>query len=90
MNDSVVVDLPEKSYDNLFLMPREKPLPKKKELTKWEAFAQTKGIFWNLKIKRAKENLGINAKKKKSRMVWDEKTKSWKPRWGYMRAAKAS
>lgn len=52
MNDSVVVDLPEKSYDNLFLMPREKPLPKKKELTKWEAFAQTKGIFGNLKIKK--------------------------------------
>jgi len=75
VNDSVVVDLPEKSYENLFLMPREKPLPKKKEMTKWEAFAQTKGI---------------NAKKKKSRMVWDEKTKSWKPRWGYMRAAKAS
>ena len=49
VNDSVVVDLPEKSYENLFLMPREKPLPKKKEMTKWEAFAQTKG--YEVKIK---------------------------------------
>ena len=31
---------------------------------------------------------GINAKKKKSRMVWCEVTKSWKPRWGYMSAKK--
>jgi len=74
IGDAVVVELPEKRHDSLFLMPREKPLPKKKALTKWEAFAKTKGI---------------NAKKKKSRMVWDEVTKSWKPRWGYMRAAKA-
>ena len=52
----MVVDLPEKSYDNLFLMPREKPLPKNKELTKWEAFAQTKGIFCDLKIKKKQLN----------------------------------
>jgi len=75
VGDAVVVELPDKRYDNLFLMPREKPLPKKKKLTKWEEFAKAKGI---------------NGKKKKSRMLWDEKTKSWKPRWGYMRAAKAN
>ena len=43
IHDAVVVDLPEKKTDNMFMMPREKPLPKKKAQTKWEAFAETKG-----------------------------------------------
>jgi len=75
VNDSVVTELPEKKYDDVFVQPREKPIPKKSAQTKWEAFATLKGI---------------NAKKKKSRMVWCEITNSWKPRWGYMRAEKAS
>ena len=45
IGDAVVVELPEKRHDSLFLMPREKPLPKKKALTKWEAFAKSKGFF---------------------------------------------
>ena len=65
--------LPDKPKTGPFACPREKPLPKKKPQTKWEAFAAQKGI---------------NAKKKKSRMVWCEVTKSWKPRWGYMSAKK--
>ena len=36
--------------------------------TKWELFCQAKGI---------------DPKKKKSRMVWDEASKDWVPRWGY-------
>ena len=52
------------------IMPREKPLPKQKPLTKWEQYAKLKGI----------------QKKKKSKMVFDELTKEWKPRWGYKRA----
>ncbi|XP_003382917.1 PREDICTED: ribosome biogenesis regulatory protein homolog [Amphimedon queenslandica] len=51
------------------VLPREKPIPKEKEPTKWEQFAQTKGI----------------AKKKRSKMVFDEKSQEWKPRWGYKR-----
>jgi len=73
IDDAIVVTLPDKTKTGPFACPREKPLPKKKPQTKWEAFAAVKGI---------------NAKKKKSRMVWCEVTKSWKPRWGYMSAKK--
>lgn len=52
------------------VLPREKPLPKAKPPTKWEQYAKLKGI----------------QKKKKSRMVYDEASKEWKPRWGYNRA----
>lgn len=65
--DSVVVaQLPE---TNTFL-PREKPVPKPKPLTKWEEYAKKKGI----------EN------KKRSRMVWDKELDQWKPRYGYKKA----
>ncbi|BFZ03544.1 hypothetical protein BsWGS_06583 [Bradybaena similaris] len=51
-------------------LPREKPIPKKRAITKWQEYAKTKGIL----------------NKKKSRMVWDEASKEYKPRWGYKRA----
>jgi regulator of ribosome biosynthesis len=51
------------------VLPREKPLPKQKPPTKWEMYAKLKGI----------------QKKKKSRMVYDETTKEWRPTWGYNR-----
>jgi regulator of ribosome biosynthesis len=47
-------------------IPREKPPPKPKVPTKWEAFAKEKGIV----------------KKKRSRMVYDEIAKEYRPRWG--------
>ncbi|KAI8991508.1 ribosomal biogenesis regulatory protein [Mycotypha africana] len=50
-----------------FTLPREKPLPKDKPLSKWEKFAKTKGI----------------QKRKKDRMVYDEATGKYVPRWGY-------
>lgn len=50
-------------------MPREKPVPKGKPMTKWEEYAKSKGI--------------VN--KKRSKMVFDEATKEYKPRWGYKR-----
>eukprot|EP00452_MALV-II_sp_L67-6_P000166 gene166-39_t len=50
-----------------FRVPREKPVPTEKAMTRWERFAQEKGI----------------KKKKRSRLVWDEITKDWVPRWGY-------
>nr|XP_002125582.1 ribosome biogenesis regulatory protein homolog [Ciona intestinalis] len=52
------------------VIPREKPIPKAKPPTKWEEYAKLKGI----------------RKLKKGRMVWDDESKSWKPRWGYKRA----
>jgi len=71
--------LPIERVDNVYIaklpatttiLPREKPIPKDKPLTKWQEFAKLKGI----------------KKKKKERMVWDEKSKSYKPSWGYKRA----
>lgn len=50
-------------------LPREKRLPKSKPMTKWEKYAKMKGI----------------QKKKKSKMVFDEPSGEWKPRWGYNR-----
>jgi len=66
VEDVVVVKLPAPTTR----IPREKPIPAARQMTKWEKFAQTKGI----------------QKKKKSRMVFDEQSKEYKPRWGYKRA----
>lgn len=49
------------------IVPREKPLPKEKPKTRWEKFAEQKGI----------------EKKKRGRLVWDEATQQWAPRYGY-------
>ncbi|KAF7639542.1 Ribosome biogenesis regulatory protein [Meloidogyne graminicola] len=70
VQDATCVTLPEIDYS----LPREKPIPKQKELTKWEKFAKEKGII---------------SKKKRSKKVWDENTKEWKPRYGYRRAIKS-
>jgi len=51
-------------------LPREKPLPKARPLTKWEKFAQQKGI----------------QKKKRSKLVYDEDQQEWRRRYGYKRA----
>ncbi|KAJ3626908.1 hypothetical protein Zmor_004146 [Zophobas morio] len=51
-------------------VPREKPVPEKRPPTKWERFAQLKGI----------------KKRKKSRLVFDDVTGTYKPRWGHQRA----
>ncbi|EJD76693.1 hypothetical protein LOAG_16371 [Loa loa] len=51
----------------LFRLPREKPLPSERQLTKWEQYAQQKGI----------------RKRKKDRKVFDEQTQEWKARYGY-------
>merc|ERR1711939_288443 len=49
-------------------LSREKPLPKQAPMTKWEAFAKAKGIA---------------PKPKKERLVFDDQTQEWVPRWGY-------
>jgi len=48
-------------------LPRAKPLPKPKPLTKWEKFAKEKGI----------------SHRKKEKAVWDEEKQEWVNRWGW-------
>lgn len=57
----------------LWQTPREKPVPKDKAKTRWELFAAKKGIQ-----KRAKDG----------KLVFDEETKKWIPKWGYNGANK--
>lgn len=49
-------------------VPREKPIPADKEPTKWELFAKKKGI---------------KDKKREGKMVYDEASGDWVPKWGY-------
>lgn len=49
------------------VLPREKPVPKEQEKTKWEKF---------------REERGLPARRKRSRLVFDPITKDWVPRWG--------
>jgi len=51
------------------LLPREKPLPAEKQATKWEKFAKKKGIK--------------DKKRGEGKMVFDEETSEWVPKWGY-------
>ncbi len=51
-------------------IPRMKLPPQSKPETKWEKFAQAKGI----------------TKHKRSRKVWDDSAQEWRPLWGYKRA----
>lgn len=50
-------------------LPREKPLPKKKEKTTWEKFAEKKGIR--------------DKKKGEGKMEFDAEKGEWVPKWGY-------
>ncbi|CAI5758752.1 unnamed protein product [Candida verbasci] len=54
--------------DSLTILPREKSLPKEKPLTKWQEFAKRKGI---------------KAKEKSGKLVYNEETGEWVPKWGY-------
>ncbi|KAI9470894.1 MAG: ribosome biogenesis regulatory protein-domain-containing protein [Benjaminiella poitrasii] len=59
----VLAQLPDRTTS----LPREKPLPKDRPLTRWEKFAKAKGI----------------QNKKRERMVFNEETGEYEPRWGY-------
>ncbi|KAF2759340.1 RRS1-domain-containing protein [Pseudovirgaria hyperparasitica] len=63
-SEGVLLDLPAPSTP----IPREKPVPKAKEPTKWELFAAKKGI---------------KDKKRDTKMVFDEEKQDWVPKWGY-------
>eukprot|EP00249_Psilotum_nudum_P011560 c23241_g1_i1 orf=377-1459(-) len=60
-----LVDLPRPTIQ----LPREKPLPKPRPPTKWELFAQRKGI----------------KKRKRSKLEYDEQSQEWRRRYGYKR-----
>ncbi|KAJ2078476.1 Rhodanese- sulfurtransferase [Coemansia sp. RSA 988] len=62
-DDSVYASLPKTTT----VLPREKPIPKEKPMTRWEKFAKIKGI----------------QNRKKSRMVFDDNQGEWRPRYGY-------
>lgn len=49
-------------------LPREKPVPKEKEKTKWERFAEKKGI---------------KGKKREGKLAYDEASGEWVPKYGY-------
>jgi regulator of ribosome biosynthesis len=49
-------------------LPREKPVPKEKEKTRWEKFADKKGI---------------QKKRKDGKLVYDEAKGDWVPKYGY-------
>ena len=61
------------------LLPREKPVPKAKEPTKWDRFAQKKGIGKYAKPGQGKAGEAPRAGK----MVYDEVKGEWVPKWGY-------
>lgn len=67
VEEAIVVKLPTPKCT----LPRSKPVPKPRPLTKWQQFAKTKGI----------------QKKKKSKLSWDEQLQKWVPLYGYRRAA---
>merc|ERR1712226_393731 len=64
VEEAVVAKLPPPTYT----LPREKPMPKPKTMTKWEKYAKEKGI---------------DKKKKKDRLVWDDVVSKWVPQFGY-------
>merc|ERR1719356_1150037 len=58
--------------DEVFKLPRQKPVPKEKPKTRWQQFMEDRNM----------------RKRKRSRLVWDEASGDWKPRWGYKSAKK--
>merc|ERR1711920_597541 len=54
----------------VFRLPRSKPVPKDKSKTRWQKFMEER----NMK------------KRKRSKLVWDENSGDWLPRWGYKSA----
>ncbi|KAK1443575.1 ribosome biogenesis regulatory protein RRS1 like protein [Babesia gibsoni] len=63
-SDGIFATLPS---EDAIVMPRMYPLPKPKGKTRWQLFAEERGI----------------KKHKRSRMVFDKDSNDWVPRWGY-------
>jgi regulator of ribosome biosynthesis len=58
-------------------LPREKPLPPPKQQTTWQKFAAKKGI-------------APKTAESKKKVVYDENTGEWVPKWGYKGANKTA
>ncbi|KAK2755510.1 Rhodanese- sulfurtransferase [Arachnomyces sp. PD_36] len=58
-------------------LPRHKPLPTPKPPTKWELFARKKGIG------KFRSKLGADDTERRKKLVYDEASGEWVPRWGY-------
>lgn len=65
----------------VYALPREKKIPQPKAPTKWETFAARKGIGKHNK----KGGVGKNGdlQSTEGKMVYDEATGEWVPKWGY-------
>ncbi|KAL3478201.1 ribosomal biogenesis regulatory protein [Aspergillus californicus] len=60
-------------------LPRHKPLPTPKQPTKWELFARKKGIG---KFS-SKPGAALADQERRKKLVYDEESGEWVPRWGY-------
>ncbi|KAI5285930.1 Rhodanese- sulfurtransferase [Ascosphaera aggregata] len=70
----------------MYALPRHKPVPAPKQPTKWELFARKKGIG---KYNKRLGSMGGSAQsEKRKKLVFDEDTGEWIPRWGYKGANK--
>eukprot|EP00931_Biecheleriopsis_adriatica_P031479 TRINITY_DN18457_c0_g1_i1.p1 TRINITY_DN18457_c0_g1~~TRINITY_DN18457_c0_g1_i1.p1 ORF type:complete len:310 (+),score=80.19 TRINITY_DN18457_c0_g1_i1:51-980(+) len=69
--EGTAVSLP---AEEVFRLPRAKPVPKEKPKTRWQKFMEERGM----------------KKRKRSKLVWDEIEEDWKPRWGYKSAKKSA
>nr|XP_004921974.1 ribosome biogenesis regulatory protein homolog [Bombyx mori] len=67
IEEAIVVRLPQPTT----ILPRAKPVPVPKPLTKWQEFAKAKGIN----------------KKKKDKLQWDEQLQKWVPLYGFKKTA---
>ncbi|OJD24671.1 hypothetical protein ACJ73_03959 [Blastomyces percursus] len=75
--DGILLSLPARNT----LLPRFKPLPGPKQPTKWELFARKKGIGkYNKKLGSGGGSAEAERRKK---LVYDEASGEWVPRWGY-------
>ncbi|CAK0885730.1 unnamed protein product, partial [Prorocentrum cordatum] len=70
LEEGTVAELP---HEELFRLPRQKPVPKQKPKTRWQQFMEERNM----------------RKRKRSKLVFDEESGDWRPRWGYGSVKKA-
>jgi len=76
IEEALCIKLPPPTHQ----LPREKPAPKAKPPTKWEAYAKQKGIDRKSKKPKGGEE------GKAGRLVWDDQVREWIPKFGYKKA----
>ena len=76
VEEALCIKLPPCSHQ----LPREKPVPKPKPPTRWEAYAKSKGID-----RKSNKSKG-GEEGKAGRLVWNDKFREWLPKFGYKKA----